>query len=151
MSWSDGTMSGFGTLTIANGAGLILGQNAANAVETLDGVTLNNGGITTILDYKLALENSAGIDNQSGGSFTFLNYASQITSDGTATFFKNEGILTQAGSYYGEIDPTFTQTGTGSTVVQTGELDLGGSNLPITNSGSMTIERRQAARRIQRL
>jgi hypothetical protein len=97
MSWTGGTITGFGSLDIANGATLAM-SGSVGQVVTLDGVTLENAGAATLSAqnccspalFALALQNGAGIDNQAAGSFRLLN-AEAITSDATATFFRNEG------------------------------------------------------------
>ena len=74
MTWNGGSITGFGTLNIADGATLVISgyQNA----ETLDGVVLENAGTATMASTNsdartigLALENGAGIDNQATGTF----------------------------------------------------------------------------------
>ena len=76
------TITGFGTLNIADGATLAIGgyQNA----ETLDGIVLENAGTAAMASTNtgalelspLALQNGAGIDNQATGTFSFpTNYS----------------------------------------------------------------------------
>jgi len=112
MTWVGGTIAGGGSLAIASGATLSLSNNSS-AIETLDGVVLENAGATSVSPaYNLylsglALENGAGIDNQPSGSFTLLTSA-EISSDDTATFFTNEGSLIDV-SGQTTIQPAFTQ------------------------------------------
>jgi len=146
MTWVGGTVSGGGSLVIANGATLNMSGFGGNDV-TLDGVVLENAGaatltVTNCCAFELALENGAGIDNKSTGSFAFVpaenNEAAEITSDGTATFFTNEGTLSQPSGTMGQtiIEPAFTQTATGMTSVQTGQVTLQST---ATNAGMVTV------------
>ncbi len=79
----------------------------------------------------------AGIDNQAGASFTFLNNVS-IFSDASATYFTNEGSLTQAATANGStvIKPAFTQTASGTTSVQEGYISF---QSIASNAGTVTI------------
>ena len=71
----------------------------------------------------LSLDSGASVDNQSTGSFTFQSDAS-IISDGT-TAFTNEGALTvSSGVTAAFIQPVFTQSSTGSTMVEGGHVCL---------------------------
>ena len=75
----------------------------------------------------MALENGAGVDNQPGGSFTLRGAAARSSSDGTGTYFTNQGTLTERGAgrrTSGRSSSRLSaQTGTGSTLVQAGELE----------------------------
>ena len=150
MTWYDGTITGFGSLDIADGATLSI-TGYPGGVLTLDGVVLDNAGAATVslaggcCGFQLALEDGAGIVNQPTGSFTFpsdFTYATQvvITSDGTATFFENEGSLVQANLTDGSdpmiIQPAFTQTATGTTSVLTGSITLQST---ATNAGTVSV------------
>ncbi len=151
MTWDNhGTISGFGTLTIASQASLAMGDTAVAYPETLIGVALNNAGETTLsspvnggLPYVgLVLESNAVFNNEPGASFTFLTGA-LITSDGSATAFINQGNVIQAAVASGQssfMQPAFTQTSTGTTVVTDSELNLVGGGSPVTNAGNVTIE-----------
>ena len=143
MSWDRGTISGLGTLTIASGATLSLGGGQGD-IETLGGATLNNAGTATLTSVLfsdgITLEDGAGIDNQPGGSFTFLDASegAYIYSDSSPTFFTNQGSLIFAETVGGQTfiqTASFTETTTGSTVVDGGSLELDGS---ATISGSIT-------------
>jgi hypothetical protein len=155
MSWDRGTITGSGTLDIASGATLNLNNGDSSAIETLDGAVLDNAGAVTMSDGNaccpqdgLTLQNGAGIDNQAGGSFTFLSTAANgqnareiIFSDGSATFFTNAGTVIQTATVPNVdngsvIDPAFTQTANGTTLVQVGALSLGS---PATNSGTVIV------------
>ena len=101
MSWDQGTISGLGTLTIASGATLSLG-GPQRSIERLDGTTLDNAGTANLTSVfytdGMMLEDGAGIDNEPGGSFTFLGNShpsggAYIYSDSSPTFFTNEGSL----------------------------------------------------------
>ena len=146
MIWERGTIAGFGTLMIGSQATLSMDVSSNQFTETLDGVTLDNAGAASLGGdgaFGLSLENNAVFDNQPGASFTFLNGPSgvYVTSDGTATSFKNEGDLTQAGTGGDEIDPAFIQTATGSTAIQSGSLELGNSAIsgPITGAAGTLL------------
>ncbi len=155
MIWGGGTITGFGALDIANGATLDIGGYGDNA-ETLDGVVLENAGAATLAATNsdartvgLALENGAGIDNQATGTFSFpTNYSlpsnAQITSDGSATFFTNEGTLIQPAANAGQtsILPAFTQSDGGTTSVQAGSMslsDVGTVNGSITGAAGTNL------------
>ncbi len=139
MTWINGMVTGFGSLDISNGATLDLG-NGNNSIETVSGVELDNAGTAVLASVYnsagIALDNGAGIDNQGTGSFSFASNAT-IYSDGSATYFTNEGNLTQpAGATNTSfIQAAFTQTGTGSTLVQGGGLQFSGGG---TVDGTMT-------------
>ena len=150
MSWGGGTITGFGLLAIADGSSLSI-TGDPGSVLALDGVVLDNAGTATIslaggcCGFELALEDGAGIDNEATGSFSFsseFTYTTQvlITSDGSATYFENEGSLVQgnlaAPGYPMIIEPAFTQTSSGTTSVLTGSLALEST---ATNSGTITI------------
>ena len=148
MNWYSGTITGFGSLDIPSGATLELNSDPyAYTTETLDGVVLDNAGTATLAlasnnsNFGLALENGAGVNNQAGASFTFLTIAS-IFSDGTATFFTNAGNLIESATAVGQtiIQPAFTQTSTGTTVVDASDLSLEGGGLPVANAGNVTVE-----------
>ena len=92
----------------------------------------------------MTLKDGGGIDNQPRGSFTFpgqlppQRWRPYIYSDSSATFFTNQGSLIRAGSGSGQtfIQTTFfTETSTGSTVLDGGSLEFDGSS---TISGVMT-------------
>jgi len=141
MTWVGGTMSGFGTLDTPTGATANLGDGS-NVTETLDGVELRNAGTAILSDagnnsYGIALDNGAGIDNQVTGSFTIGSNVT-ISSDGSATYFTNAGSLSQPASASGStiVQPAFTQTSTGSTSVQGGEITLQST---ATNAGTVTV------------
>ncbi len=144
MYWGGGTISGFGTVTIAPGATLDL-PDGRGGTEFLSGVTLDNAGATTFLGYSiysgLALENGAAFVNEPGATFTILT-AGPISSDGTATSFINEGALINPATAIGQtvIGPAFTQTSTGTTVVADSELSLVGTGSPVTTAGNVTVE-----------
>ncbi len=150
MNWAAGTISGFGTLDIASGATLSINSGGSYETETLNGVVLENAGAVTVGGplssiFALALENGAGIDNQATGSFSMEpSFAGatgpviSITSDASATYFTNEGSLTQpAATANGStvIKPAFTQTASGTTSVQEGYIDWSDGG---TVSGSIT-------------
>jgi PKD domain len=133
MTWAGGTATGGGALQIASGAVLDLNQPNNNATETLVGTVLQNAGTVNVLgtnnmNFGLSLQSGAGVANESGGSFTFQANAS-IFSDGSATYFSNAGSLTEASGTliaaegeYTDIEPSFTQTSTGSILGQGGQL-----------------------------
>ncbi len=144
MTWTGGTIAGLGALDIADGAALQVSLDAGNTA-TLDGVVLENAGAASLslaagcCSFSLALEDEAGIDNQATGRFTFptdFPYATagQITSDGSGTFFDNEGALIQPAGNIGEtfIEPTFTQSDVGSVSVQQGSFVLGGDGSTVS-------------------
>ncbi len=139
-TWDGGTISGFRTLSIPAAATASLGEPDGLFTEFLDGVTLDNAGTATLSDvgyptgYSLGLGNGAGVDNQPGGSFTFLT-TTAILSDGTATFFKNEGTLTQAGGVGSDGNINVPFNNTGSVAVQQGTLGL----TDATNSGTVAV------------
>jgi Bacterial Ig-like domain (group 3) len=142
MTWAGGTITGFGALEIPGGASLNLG-NGNNLTETLDAVELQNAGTVSLStannnSYGLALENSAGIDNQAGGSFTIVNNAT-ISSDESATYFTNDGSLVVPAGAGSVIETVFDQGSTGSTTVQ-GALVLVGGGSPVTNAGQVMID-----------
>ena len=147
MVWNgEAVISGFGTLTIASGAVLHLSTGYYLGTETLNGVMLDNAGMATLVgavgsDNGLALENGAEFVNEPGGIFTILT-SGPITSDGTATAFVNQGSLIQPATAIGQtiIEPAFTQTTTGTTVVIVSNLTLDGSGSSATNAGSVTVE-----------
>ena len=146
MVWGlEGTISGFGTLTIASGAALSLSTGQFIGTETLDGVRLVNAGAASFLGVSdnigLALDNGAEFVNKPGASFTILT-SGLISSDGTATSFLNEGNLIEPATAIGQtiIQPVFTQTSTGMTMVDASDLNLEGGGLPVTNAGEVTIE-----------
>ncbi len=144
MFWYAGTISGFGTLAIAGGATLELSSGYDVETETLNGVTLDNAGAATLIGnggQGLALQNGAEFVNEPGASFTILT-ACPITSDGTATSFTNEGSLIDSASAIGQtiIQPSFTQTSTGTLVVDARKLILQGGGSPVTNAGNITVE-----------
>ena len=146
MSWEDGSVTGLGTLTIASGATLSLG-GPQGSIETLDGTTLHNAGTATLTSVfytdGITLKDGAGIDNEPGGSFTFVGNShpsggAYIYSDSSATFFTNQGSLIRAGTGSGQTfiqTASFTETNTGSTVLDGGSLEFDGS---ATFSGSIT-------------
>ena len=146
MTWDGGTISGFGTLSIPAAATLALGDPSAAATsEVLNGVTLDNAGGAVLTSpyfdsgYGLVLENGAVFDNQSTGTFTFL-FDGYISGDSTSSFI-NEGTLTVpvgvVGAFPAWIVSPFTQTSTGSTMVEAGTLILGGGG---TISGHVTVD-----------
>jgi virginiamycin B lyase len=142
MSWGGGTVTGFGTLDIASGATLEMGSSG-NPTQTLNGVELQNAGTVDLYTAVMALDNGAGIDNQAGASFTLDNCCGHtgndtISSDGTATYFTNAGSLTEAagvGTGISYIQPSFSQTNTGSILVQAGALNLSTG----ANAGTVTV------------
>ena len=84
------------------------------------------------------LRTARRVDNQASGSFTFLTNG-LVSSDGTATYFTNEGSLIQVPGAVSNstIEPSFTQTATGTTSVQGGGLEfVGGGTVDGTISGS---------------
>ena len=102
---------------------------------------LKNAGTATLslaannFNFGVSLQDGAGIDNQPSGSFIFSNNAS-ILSDSTATFFTNEGGLTQS---VGAINSSAIQpalSNSGSVTIEAGSLGLGNA----TNSGTVTID-----------
>ncbi len=135
MTWDGGTIRGFGALDIADGATLQINVNPSLPL-TLDGVELENAGAAALTLANccggvLALENGAGINNSVTGSFAIQggDGVARITSDGTATFFENEGSLTAASSdsaFSNTIEPTLTQTASGTTSVQAGSMSFYG-------------------------
>ena len=147
-AWVGGTISGGAILSIADGATLDIGGYGDNA-ETLDGVVLENAGTAALADTNpgasfvdLTLVNGAGIDNQASGAFSFpTNFAfpcsAEISSDNSATFFTNEGMLIQPAANPGQasIVPAFTQSDGGTTSVQAGSMSFYGVG---TVSGSIT-------------
>ncbi len=137
MFWR-GRISGFGTLTITSSAALSLWD------VTLDSVALDNAGAATLASYSgyaLALEDGADLVNEPGASFTILT-GGLISSDGTAISFTNEGSLFDPATAVEPttIQPAFSQTSTGTTVVTDSELSLAGGGSPVTNAGNMTVE-----------
>jgi hypothetical protein len=139
MTWVGGTISGFSALAIAGGATLSMGLDNGGYAETLDGVTLDNAGTATLAGigiYSLEQESGAGVVNQTGGSFTLQDNVF-VYSDGSATSFTNAGSLSHTGpaASTGEIREAFTQTATGTTSVQAGQLNM---NVVGTMSGSYT-------------
>ena len=147
MVWNGAAaISGFGTLTIASGAVLHLSTGFFLGTETLNGVKLDNAGVATLVgavgsNNGLALENEAEFVNEPGGSFTILT-SGPITSDGTATAFINQGNLIVPATAIGQtvVQPAFTQTTTGTTVVNVSGLTLEGGGSPVTNAGNVTVE-----------
>lgn len=144
MSWNGGTISGFGALTIDAGAVLGLSSGEVVTTETLSGVNLQNAGAVSLVGNSangLQLKNGAQVVNAAGASFTILTRGS-ITSDGTATTFINEGSLIDSASSIGQttIDPSFTQTSSGTTMVIVNSLRLAGGGSPVSNDGSVTVE-----------
>ena len=93
MTWTGGTIAGFGALDIAAGA-TFSASGAIGQDETLDGVELKNAGAASLSPGTtlrgLVLDNGAGIDNQAGASFSFLDDGT-VYSDASATYFTNEG------------------------------------------------------------
>ena len=138
MTWNGGTISGFAALNITNQATLSLGAGSGIFPDdTLDGVTVNNDGTASCSVLEgIAFQNGAGIDNQPAGSFTFLTNA-YFSTDGTATFFQNDGRLTVAepSGGFAEIAPAFTQTATGSITLQSGGFETVGN---VSISGPIT-------------
>jgi hypothetical protein len=142
-SWTGGTMSGSGT-TIAEG-GLAIGSATAGlADEILSGRTLNNAGVATLSSpndsYGLYLTGGATLDNAPGSTFNIetdaqIVFGGNSPSDGTVV---NEGTFAKtAGTGTSAVGVTFEQGGTGSTVVQSGTLDLTGGG---TISGTVPTE-----------
>jgi hypothetical protein len=135
MTWDGGGVTGLGVLDIPSGATLNLGL--INGGGGLDMGELKNAGTVTLAtgttSDELALSNGAGVDNEPGGSFVFQTDGS-VSSDGSATYFINEGSL--SGSSSQVIQPAFTQTASGTTFVQTGQLALQST---ATNAGTVTI------------
>jgi hypothetical protein len=146
VSWVGGTLSGFGSLSIPAASTLNLGQQGAQVSEVLDGVTLDNAGTATLSDigypsdYSLGLQNGAGVDNQAGGSFTFLTSA-VIISGGAGTFFENAGMSIDAAGAGSDTFINAPFSNSGSVTVQQGTLGLGIA----TNSGTVTRARCQNA------
>jgi len=150
MVWQGGTISGFGSLTIASGASLDLSDGAFVFTETLSGTDLINYGTINFLgitypfsspDYGLALQSDAEDVNETGASFAILT-SGLIESDATATAFINEGTLIVPATAIGEtlMEPAFVQTSSGTTVVDSSDLVLAGGGACVTNAGSVTIE-----------
>ena len=105
-------------------------------------MALDNAGTATFncrRHHGMALENGAGIDNQPGGSFTIRRRrCDHLQRRHRRRSSRTQGSLTRrrpAGDIGAIVQPAFTQTGTGSTLVQAGESGVrrGG-----TVSGSMT-------------
>jgi len=160
MTWNGGVISGLGTLTVASGAVLSAG-GSRGFMEILDATTLDIAGTATLtsadsLACGIDVIDSAGIDIQSGGSFTIQDaYDSvYISSDSSPTFFTNEGSLVWAGSpssnptliftlgspNFSQIQSTsFKETSTGSMAVGGGYLQFDGTE---SISGSVSASAR---------
>jgi hypothetical protein len=140
ITWQGGMLDGFRTLRITASASLTLGDQAGADTEVLRGVSLKSAGSVTLAGpyghggAGLSLEDGASVDNQQGSSFTVVSSA-QISSDGSAIVFANEGTLVPDLSDSGTSTFTVPLINTGSVNVQQGTLNLSTA----TNSGSVTV------------
>ncbi len=79
MTWVGGTISGFGTLSIAGGATLALGGgNFSYVDETLDGVALDNAGAASFsggAEGMAPARTAPGSTTSRAASFTFQTTA----------------------------------------------------------------------------
>ncbi len=145
MTWDGGTIRGFRAAFGHCQRGNASDQRQPFFPLTLDGVVLENAGTAALTLANccggvLALENGAGINNSVTGSFAVQggDGVARITSDGTATFFENEGSLTAASfdsAFANTIEPAFTQTASGTVDVQQGTLGLNNA----MNAGIVTV------------
>jgi len=126
-TWSGGTITGSGTLTVG-GSGVLTITGATGAM-TLDGRTLTNSN--TILysssTNNLTLKNSASIVNS--GSFTAAG-SGMIDTDGSAVSFSNNNQFTKTSSGTFIVKPTFNNAGSGVSVT--------GGVLAIDSDGTST-------------
>ncbi len=135
LSWTDGTMSGAGTTTVAEGGTLNM-----SGVISLVGRTLVNAGTATWSrtgQYdSFAVSNGATIDNQAVRNFSIT---SDLPLNGSGTppaTFNNAGTVIRSGAT-GAAVFSVPFNNSGSLQVQSGELDLAGNG---DSTGSFAVE-----------
>jgi hypothetical protein len=141
MTWDNGLIAGFGTLTISSPATLSL-----DGPESLDGVALDNHGTATWSGGTISAADGAVFNNEPGATFdaqsddTFgWNQTGAVpifNNLAGATFIKSGGTG-PSGTYMGLV---FNNNGT--VILPSGTLKLGGSfpgGQPVTNAGNVSI------------
>jgi hypothetical protein len=153
----SGTISGSGSLTIANSANggqvIITGQNTYTGATTVNqGATLNNqGSIATssgVTNAGTFINSGTAPSVNNAGTFTNSGTAGDLTNSGTATNSGTLGDVTNSNIFSNLLNGiinSLTNSGTASndgtittTVNNTGTFDNTGTTGAVTNSGTAT-------------
>jgi adhesin HecA-like repeat protein len=133
MTWTGGTMSGGGVLTLAAGGTLAIEGAGA---KTLSGYTLNNMGTVVWTGGDLRMSSTSTVDNSGlwdvQGDLFMDYYGSPIST------FNNSGVFRKSvGTGTATVEIVFNNSG--SLEVQTGVVKLT-SGYTQTSSGGLTLE-----------
>jgi len=142
-TWTGGTMSGSG-VTDAQG-GLTIGSTESGSyTENLSGRTLDNDATATLSSPSpdspngLDFYNGATLINEPGASFSVTTDTSIVGSSGNT--FINEGTFAKTGGTNSPVSVTFNQSGTGTTLAESGTLNLnGGGTISGTAATAMSV------------
>ncbi|WP_457422988.1 beta strand repeat-containing protein [Roseateles sp. P5_E7] len=138
-SWTGGTMSGTGSTTFSGE--LAIGALTGSTTQTLVQRSLIlDGGSKWAERSTITLSNGATLTNNAGHTFDDQGYATKsITSSGAGNSFVNAGTYKKSGAGFTTINTAFTNSGT--LALENGFLTLAGTTNWTGNSSIVNLDR----------